>query len=128
MYGESSAAADAPAALETGVVFPTNPFAAAKAGAEMVAHNYLASFGVPVIETRCNNVDGCIPFPEKLIPKAAMPLRPGRPVTGTGMGMSLRSFVHVDDVSNAIDVVLRRGIVGEVYNIGTERSAPWRRW
>jgi UDP-glucose 4,6-dehydratase len=122
VYGESSAVPDAPGTLETGAMFPTNPYAAGKAGAEMVARSYLASYGVPVITTRGNNVYGRMQFPGKLIPKAAMLLRLGRPVPVHGSGRAVRNFVHVDDVADAFDVVLHRGAVGEVYNIGTEEE------
>lgn len=158
---------------------PTNPYSAAKAGAEMMVKAYINSYKLPCIITRGNNVYGPHQFPEKLIPKfilraarwgrgeadrpTAFAFRagleavrregfaqPARLFAGAkreglgplflcdgappcpflrgdtlpvhGDGLSVRSYLHVEDVAAAFDVVLHKGVVGEVYNIGTTKE------
>ena len=98
---------------------PTNPYAASKAGAEMVVMSYKHSFGLPVIISRGNNVYGPNQYPEKLIPKWLGLLDAGQKLTIAGTGDQLRSFLWVDDVSRAFEVMLVKGVVGEIYNIGS---------
>ena len=102
------------------VLCPTNPYAASKAGAELIANSYLHSFKIPIIITRGNNVYGPNQYPEKLIPKFIKQLKEGKRVTIQGDGSSLRAFLHVDDVSSAFETLLNKGIVGEIYNIGCD--------
>lgn len=104
---------------EQSVLCPTNPYAATKAGAEMIVMSYKHSFGLPVIISRSNNVYGPNQYPEKLIPKWIGLLREGKKLTIAGKGDQLRSFLWVDDVSRAFEVILLRGAIGEVYNIGS---------
>ena len=119
VYGETSA--DASVGLgEDAPTRPTNPYAAAKAGAEMLAHSYLKSYGMPIIVTRGNNVYGPRQFPEKLIPKLVCLLERGSSGFIHGSGEAVRSFLHVNDVARAFDVVLHHGQAGETYNIGTD--------
>jgi UDP-glucose 4,6-dehydratase len=123
VYGESSV--DATKGLgESTSLNPTNPYAAAKAGAEFIAMSYAASYGMPIITTRGNNVYGPNQFPEKLIPKCVSLLAADKPISVHGDGRAIRSFLHVLDVTSAFDIILHRGKVGSVYNIGTtaERS------
>lgn len=103
---------------ETAPFKPTNPYAASKAGAELQAQAYMMSYGVPLIVTRGNNVYGPRQYPEKVIPRFVMQLLRDEPCTVHGDGSTRRTFAHVDDVARAFDVVLRRGVVGEAYNIG----------
>lgn len=107
---------------ETSRLVPTNPYAAAKAGAEMVATAYYASYGLPLIIGRGNNAYGPGQFPEKLIPKFATLATMGRPLPVHGDGLARRSYLHVADVAHAYDVILHRGVVGEIYNIGSKRE------
>lgn len=107
---------------ETSRLVPTNPYAAAKAGAEMVATAYYASYGLPLIIGRGNNAYGPGQFPEKLIPKFATLATMGRPLPVHGGGLARRSYLHVADVARAYDVILHRGAVGEIYNIGSRRE------
>jgi len=119
VYGESFTKAD-----ENTLLDPTNPYAAAKAGAELVAKAYHSSFGIPVITTRGNNVYGPCQYPEKMVPKFLMRALRGQALEVHGSGSALRSFVFVDDVAAAFVCILKRGQVGETYNIGSteERS------
>jgi dTDP-D-glucose 4,6-dehydratase len=107
---------------EQSVLCPTNPYAATKAAAELIAQSYYHSFKLPLIITRGNNVFGPNQYPEKLIPKFIQCLREGRKLPVQGDGSQLRSFVHVLDVCRAFDVIINRGKVGEIYNIGSNEA------
>lgn len=116
VYGEQHAGQSA--MREEQVLEPTNPYAATKAGAEFLAKSYLRSFNMPVIITRGNNVYGPHQFPEKLIPKFINQIKRGRAVTLHGTGQNMRNFLYVEDVARAFEIVLFKGTVGEIYNIG----------
>jgi len=116
VYGEQHI--DQAAMSEEQVLEPTNPYAATKAGAEFLAKSYHRSFHMPVIITRGNNVYGPHQFPEKLIPKFINQIKRGRPVTLHGTGENMRNFLFVEDVARAFEIVLFKGVVGEIYNIG----------
>jgi len=116
VYGEQMA--NQVAMLEEQVLEPTNPYAATKAGAEFLVKSYHRSFGLPIIITRGNNVYGPHQYPEKLIPKFINQLMSGRKVTLHGTGLNKRNFLYVDDVARAFELLLFKGQVGEIYNIG----------
>jgi dTDP-glucose 4,6-dehydratase len=117
VYGESNL--DEDPKHEMSLLCPTNPYAASKAAAEMLVNAYRHSYQLPTIITRCNNVFGPNQYPEKLIPKFIQLLKSGKKCTIHGKGDSLRTFIHVDDVCSAMDLILEKGIVGEIYNIGS---------
>ncbi|KNC55605.1 NAD dependent epimerase/dehydratase [Thecamonas trahens ATCC 50062] len=104
---------------EDSILRPTQPYAAAKAGAEHLVMAYYKSYNLPIIITRGNNVYGPRQFPEKVIPKFVNLIMRGRKCCLHGDGSAQRSFLHVQDVAAAFDVILHRGAIGEVYNIGT---------
>jgi dTDP-glucose 4,6-dehydratase/UDP-glucose 4,6-dehydratase len=104
---------------EQSILCPTNPYSATKAGAEMLVNSYMFSFKLPCIITRCNNVYGPNQYKEKLIPKFFYLLDNGKNLTIHGDGMSLRSFIHVYDVCTAIDLIIEKGVISEIYNIGS---------
>ena len=110
---------------EGSVLCPTNPYAATKAAAEMIAQSYYHSFKLPLIITRGNNVYGPNQYPEKLIPRFIKLLQTGQKLTVQGTGSNIRSFVHVADVCRAFGTVLSRGSVGEIYNIGGDDSSEY---
>jgi UDP-glucose 4,6-dehydratase len=103
---------------EEHILEPTNPYAATKAAAEFLVKSYYRSFKLPCLITRGNNVYGPHQFPEKLIPKFTNQLLRGTPLTLHGDGTNTRNFLYVTDVANAFDVILHRGAVGQIYNIG----------
>jgi dTDP-glucose 4,6-dehydratase len=105
---------------EMALLSPTNPYACSKAGAEFICQAYIRSFNLPIIITRGNNVFGPHQFPEKVIPKFIHLLNAGRKCCIHGSGEGLRNFLHTSDVSRAFDIILHRGKIHEVYNIGTE--------
>ncbi|XP_078431259.1 rhamnose biosynthesis 1 isoform X2 [Wolffia australiana] len=107
---------------EASQLLPTNPYSATKAGAEMLVMAYGRSYGLPVITTRGNNVYGPNQFPEKLIPKFILLAMRGSPLPIHGDGCNVRSYLYCEDVAEAFEVVLHRGEVGHVYNIGTKKE------
>ncbi|KAF9185241.1 hypothetical protein BGZ51_002765 [Haplosporangium sp. Z 767] len=138
-YGQPAFKEDAPLA-------PSNPYSATKAAAECMAQAYYKSFRLPIIITRCNNVYGPFQYPEKIYPKFIMnllsstdsstdpssldlPSRNGSINTKRGSrsggycyihgsGHHSRTYLYVTDAANALDVILHRGEIGQVYNIG----------
>ena len=121
VYGESSLGSSTGLG-ESSTLEPTNPYSAAKAGAEMLAKAYITSYNLPVIITRGNNVYGPHQFPEKLIPKFILRAYRGLDLCVHGDGMSTRSYMFVEDVADAYITVLHRGTIGETYNIGTQQE------
>ena len=121
VYGETSLGRET-GLTEGSALEPTNPYSAAKAGAEMIARAYHTSYHLPVIVTRGNNVYGPHQFPEKMIPKFTLRALRGLDLPLHGDGLAVRSYLYVDDVAEAFLCVLARGKVGEVYNIGTQKE------
>jgi UDP-glucose 4,6-dehydratase len=122
VYGEQTL--DQEAMSEEQVLEPTNPYAATKAGAEFLAKSYHRSFGMPIIITRGNNVYGPHQYPEKLIPKFINQLMRGRNVTLHGNGENKRNFLFVEDVARAFEIILFKGKVGVIYNVGGSNEQP----
>ena len=120
VYGESQL--DELAKDEMTILCPTNPYAASKAAAEMLVNSYIHSYGLKGIISRGNNVFGPNQYPEKLIPKFIKLLKENKKCTIHGEGKSLRTFIHVLDVAKAVDCILANGIIGEIYNIGSEQQ------
>jgi len=118
VYGESHINEDPK--HEMSLLCPTNPYAASKAAAEMLVNAYSHSYKLKTVITRCNNVYGPNQYPEKLIPKFIQLIKSNQKCTIHGDGSSLRSFIHVQDVCSAMDVIVHKGILGEIYNIGSE--------
>lgn len=104
---------------ETALLLPTNPYAASKASAELIANAYINSYSLPIIITRSNNVYGINQYPEKVIPKFLYQLLNGNKITIHGEGSAIRSFIYVDDLVNALDIIIQKGNIGEIYNIGS---------
>ncbi|KAH8947273.1 hypothetical protein BDL97_11G031700 [Sphagnum fallax] len=121
VYGETEADAVV-GNHEASQLLPTNPYSATKAGAEMLVMAYGRSYGLPVITTRGNNVYGPNQFPEKLIPKFILLAMQGKPLPIHGDGSNVRSYLYCEDVAEAFEVVLHKGNVGHVYNIGTKKE------
>ncbi|KAG7988355.1 hypothetical protein I3843_03G183800 [Carya illinoinensis] len=107
---------------EASQLLPTNPYSATKAGAEMLVMAYGCSYGLPVITTRGNNVYGPNQFPEKMIPKFILLAMKGKPLPIHGDGSNVRSYLYCEDVAEAFEVILHRGEVGHVYNVGTTKE------
>ncbi|CAM8962219.1 unnamed protein product [Rhodiola kirilowii] len=121
VYGETDLDSDIGNA-EASQLLPTNPYSATKAGAEMLVMAYHRSYGLPTITTRGNNVYGPNQFPEKLIPKFILLAMRGEQLPIHGDGSNVRSYLYCEDVAEAFEVVLQKGVIGHVYNIGTKRE------
>jgi UDP-glucose 4,6-dehydratase len=104
---------------ETSALNPTNPYAASKAAAEMIVHGYRHSFRLPTIIVRANNIFGIRQFPEKLIPCSIMSLIVGKKIPLHGDGMNVRHFLSATDFAHAVVMLVERGVINEVYNIGS---------
>jgi dTDP-glucose 4,6-dehydratase len=103
---------------ETDELRPRNPYSASKAGADRLAYSYWATYEVPVVVTRASNNYGPYQFPEKVIPLFVTNAIDDVPVPLYGDGLNERDWLHVTDHCRALDLVIERGVEGEVYNIG----------
>jgi dTDP-glucose 4,6-dehydratase len=103
---------------ETDVLGPRSPYSASKAGSDLIALSHHTTHGLPVCVTRSSNNFGPYQFPEKVIPLFVTNLLDGRRVPLYGDGGNVRDWCYVDDNCRAVDLVLRRGTLGEIYNIG----------
>ncbi len=103
---------------ETTPLAPNSPYSASKASADLLVRAYHETFGLPVLNTRCSNNYGPYQYPEKLIPFFISKLLKGEKVPVYGDGLNVRDWLYVYDHCEAIDVVLHKGKIGEVYNIG----------
>ena len=120
VYGESMLNENEEKKNENSILCPTNPYAATKAAAELIAKSYYHSFKMPIIITRGNNVYGPNQYPEKLIPRFIQQLKQDEKVTIQGDGSNVRAFLHVNDVCSALQLVLEKGEIGEIYNVGSD--------
>jgi dTDP-glucose 4,6-dehydratase len=125
VYGESMISENEEKKHEGSVLCPSNPYAASKAAAELIAKSYYHSFKMPIIITRGNNVYGPNQYPEKLIPKFVQQLMNGEKVTIQGDGSNVRAFLHVNDVCTALTHILEKGKIGEIYNIGSDDNSEY---
>lgn len=105
---------------EKSLLNPTNPYAATKAAAEFLVKSYYHSFKLPIVITRGNNVYGPRQFPEKLIPRFITKLLNNEKCPIHGQGKTRRNFIYSGDVSKAVDIILRKGEINEIYNIGSD--------
>src|SRR6185436_13531778 len=103
---------------ETDELKPRNPYSASKAGADRLAYSYWATYKVPVVITRASNNYGPNQFPEKVIPLFITNLIDDLPVPLYGDGLNERDWLHVEDHCRGVDLLIDKGVPGEVYNIG----------
>lgn len=103
---------------EESTLHPNNPYSASKASADLICLSYYKGYGVPLIITRSSNNYGPYQFPEKLIPLMIKNALEGRKLPVYGEGKNIRTWLYVLDNCRAIDMVMREGKVGEIYNIG----------
>jgi dTDP-glucose 4,6-dehydratase (EC 4.2.1.46) len=116
VYG--SLDASDPAFTETTAYAPNSPYSASKAGSDHLVRAWCHSYGLSVVTTNCSNNYGPYQFPEKLIPLMLLNALRGEPLPVYGDGANVRDWLYVDDHARALRLVLERGRVGEVYNIG----------
>lgn len=113
------------ASTEEAPLLPRNPYAASKAGGDRLAYSYWATYGIPVVVTRCSNNYGPYQYPEKLMPLFITNAIDDQPLPVYGSGKNTRDWIHVRDHGAAILALLAtEGVEGEVFNIGasTEKT------
>ncbi|KAK5116308.1 hypothetical protein LTR85_009280 [Meristemomyces frigidus] len=115
VYGEVEK--DAADLTEHSSLWPTNPYAASKAAAEMMVMAYARSFKLPAVVVRLNNVYGPHQYPEKIIPKFINLLQRKRPLWIHGDGQHTRRYLYAGDAADAFDTVLHKGVIGQIYNV-----------
>lgn len=103
-------------------IWPNMPYAAAKAGGDLMCNAYFVTHKVPVVVTHCSNNYGPYQFPEKLIPFFVFKLMKGEKVPVYGDGLNIRDWIHVVDHAKALDLLLHKGVPGEIYNIGADNE------
>ena len=111
---------------ETDRLDPRSPYSASKAGSDLIALSYHATYRLPVLVTRTSNNFGPYQYPEKVIPLFVTNLLDGLPVPLYGDGLNVRDWCYVDDNCAALDLALRKGTLGEIYNIGADNEIPNR--
>ncbi len=107
---------------EKSLLDPTNPYSATKAAAEMIVKSYFYSFKMPIIIIRPNNAYGSFQYFEKIIPRFSYLLKNNKKMTIHGFGNTIRNFVHVLDIASAVEMVMEKGEIGKIYNIGSENE------
>ena len=103
---------------ETTPIHTSSPYSASKASADLLVLAYHRTFGLPVTISRCSNNYGPYHFPEKLIPLMIANALADKPLPVYGEGLNVRDWLYVEDHCKAIDLILHKGRVGEVYNVG----------
>ena len=104
--------------IEETPLHASSPYSASKAGADLLVLAYRRTFGLPVTISRCSNNYGPYHFPEKLIPLMIANCLNDRPLPVYGKGENVRDWLYVEDHCKAIDLIVRKGRAGEVYNVG----------
>ena len=118
VYGDTDASSGA-RFTESSPLFPSSPYSASKAAADLLCLSYRRTYGLPVTISRCTNNFGEGQHPEKLIPKAIALALEDKPIPIYGDGSNIREWISADDHSAAIEMILRHGVDGRIYNIGT---------
>ncbi len=97
---------------------PSSPYSSSKASADLLAMAYYRTYGLPVTVSRCSNNYGPYQFPEKLIPLMIVNVLNNKSLPVYGEGLNIRDWLYVEDHCRAVDLIIQKGRVGEVYNIG----------
>ena len=98
---------------------PSSPYSVSKTSADLLVLSYFRTFGLPVTISRCSNNYGPYQFPEKLIPLMITNAQNDLPLPVYGDGLNVRDWIYVDDHCEAVDRILRDGVCGEIYNVGS---------
>ena len=99
-------------------IHTSSPYSSSKAGADLLAMAYCRTYGLPVTISRCSNNYGPYHFPEKLIPLMIINCLHDKPLPVYGKGLNIRDWLYVEDHCKAVDLIVRNGRIGEVYNVG----------
>ena len=104
---------------ETDPYQPSSPYAASKASSDHLVSSYIRTYKLPAIVTNCSNNYGPRQHPEKLIPKMIFNILNNKPLPIYGRGLNSREWIYVDDHCNALELIFRKGKIGNFYNIGS---------
>lgn len=107
---------------ESTPIAPNMPYAAAKAGGDMLCRSFFVTHRLPVVVTHCSNNYGPYQYPEKLVPVSIFRLLKDKPITLHGNGVNVRDWIYVRDHCAALDLMLQKGEPGEVYNVGVDNE------
>jgi dTDP-glucose 4,6-dehydratase len=99
-------------------IHTSSPYSSSKAGADLLVSAFHRTYGLPVTISRCSNNYGPYQFPEKLIPLMIANALSDKPLPVYGQGLNVRDWLYVEDHCKAIDMIVRYGRIGEVYNVG----------
>lgn len=99
-------------------IHTSSPYSSSKAGADLLVLAYYRTYGLPVTISRCSNNYGPYQYPEKLIPRMIINALRDKPLPVYGDGLNVRDWLYVEDYCRAINLILREGCIGEVYNVG----------
>lgn len=116
VYG--SLGPDDPGFSETTAYAPNSPYASSKAGSDFLVRAYYKTYGLPMTISNCSNNYGPYQHPEKLIPLLILNCLEGKPLPIYGDGLNIRDWLYVEDHCRGIDLILKKGRIGETYNIG----------
>ena len=111
-------------ATEKSQLAPNSPYAASKAASDLMVRSYVQTHKFPAVVTRCTNNYGPYQFPEKLIPLMISNALAGKKLPVYGDGLNERDWIFVEDHCRALDAVLQKGRVGEIYNVGSGKPVP----
>lgn len=103
---------------ESSPIKPSSPYSASKAGADLLCMAYYRTFGLPVTISRCSNNYGPYQYPEKLIPFMIQKAKKGENLPLYGNGLNIRDWLYVSDHCDAIELIITKGVPGNVYNVG----------
>ena len=103
---------------ETKAYAPNSPYAASKAGSDFLVRAYYKTYGLPMTISNCSNNYGPYQHPEKLIPLLILNCLGGKPLPIYGDGLNVRDWLYVEDHCRGIDLILKKGRIGQTYNIG----------
>ncbi len=118
VYGDLTLAEDVAPFTEAAPLRASSPYSSSKASADLLVMAYHRTYGLPVTISRCSNNYGPYQFPEKLIPLMLVNALQDKQLPVYGTGMNVRDWLYVEDHCHAVDLIIHKGKVGEVYNIG----------
>jgi len=117
VYGDIKKKDEKPSFKEDSALNPSSPYSASKAGGDLLCLSYFKTYGTPITISRCTNNYGIMQNEEKLIPNVISRLKRNEEIHIYGDGTNMRDWIHVMDHSRAIDLIVRNGRVGEIYNV-----------
>lgn len=124
VYGDLPLENDVSFFNEDSSLHPSSPYSASKAAADLLVLAYARTYGLPVSISRCSNNYGPYQYPEKLIPLVIERALNDEPVWIYGNGLNLRDWINVEEHNKAIDLIVRKGRVGQIYNIASQNEIP----